>query len=96
MLHKLLITFLIVVDESNACGVIRDHSLQLIKSLSGGMQYVEPLESWSMKIGRFGQARAAGGLWDREKHVWSVRYGCIAGTKLEKFIIVETPKDDIK
>jgi len=49
-----------------------------------------------MKKGRFGQARAAGGHWDREKHVWSVRYGCIAGTKLEKFIIVETPKGDIK
>lgn len=42
------------------------------------------------------QARAVGGHWDREKHVWFVRYGCIAGTKLEKFIIVETPKGDIK
>jgi hypothetical protein len=31
------------------------------------------------------QARAASGHWDREKHVWFVHYGCIAGAKLEKF-----------
>jgi hypothetical protein len=42
------------------------------------------------------QARAVGGHWDRKQHAWFVRYGCIAGTKLEKLIIVETPKGEIK
>lgn len=36
------------------------------------------------------QARAVGGRWDREQQVWLVRYGCIAGTKLEKLIMLET------
>ena len=36
------------------------------------------------------QAKAVGGQWDREKQVWQVHYGCIAGTNLEKFIISET------
>jgi hypothetical protein len=40
--------------------------------------------------------RALGGRWDRNQQLWIVPYGCIAGTKLEKFIIVETPKGDIK
>ncbi len=36
------------------------------------------------------QVKAVGGRWDREKKLWYVPYGCIAGTKLEKFISVET------
>ena len=36
------------------------------------------------------QAKAAGGRWDREQQVWFVRYGCVAGTKLEKLIILKT------
>lgn len=36
------------------------------------------------------QVKAVGGRWDREKKFWYVPYGCIAGTKLEKFIYIET------
>lgn len=35
------------------------------------------------------EAKAVGGRWDRDKQVWLVRYGCIAGTKLEKYILAE-------
>jgi len=40
------------------------------------------------------QAKAAGGRWDRNKQLWFVRYGCIAGTKLEKLIVLETKKNE--
>ena len=36
------------------------------------------------------QAKAVGGHWDSEQKAWLVHYGSIAGTKLEKLIIVET------
>lgn len=36
------------------------------------------------------QARAVGGRWDKDQQFWIVPYGCIAGTKLEKLIVVET------
>jgi hypothetical protein len=36
------------------------------------------------------QVRAVGGRWDKQRKVWLVPYGCIAGTKLEKLIAVET------
>jgi hypothetical protein len=39
------------------------------------------------------QLRAAGGRWDKDQRVWFVPYGCIAGTKLEKLIAVETKAD---
>ncbi len=42
------------------------------------------------------QLRAVGGRWDREKKLWFVPYVCIAGTKLEKFIHVETLQTDQK
>jgi hypothetical protein len=42
------------------------------------------------------QARELGGSWDRERQLWFVRYGCIAGTKLEKLIDVETITTDKK
>ncbi|MDD2337205.1 MAG: hypothetical protein PHD01_11575 [Geobacteraceae bacterium] len=32
------------------------------------------------------QVKAVGGRWDRQQQVWIVPYGCVAGTKLEKFI----------
>ena len=35
------------------------------------------------------QVRAVGGRWNKEQQVWLVPFGCIAGTKLEKFIAVE-------
>ena len=38
------------------------------------------------------QLRAVGGRWDRQKQVWFVPYGCIAGTNLERFIVLETGK----
>jgi len=41
------------------------------------------------------QVRAVGGRWDREMKLWFVPYGCISGTKLEKFII-ETVKNGEK
>ena len=39
------------------------------------------------------QVRAVGGRWNKEQQVWLVPYGCIAGTKLEKLIVVETTVD---
>ncbi len=39
------------------------------------------------------QARAVGGQWNKQRQVWLVPYGCIAGTKLEKLIVVETTTD---
>jgi hypothetical protein len=36
------------------------------------------------------QVRSVGGRWNKEQKVWLVPYGCIAGTKLEKLIVVET------
>jgi len=36
------------------------------------------------------KAKAVGGHWDSEQQVWLAHYGCIAGTDLEKLIIVET------
>ena len=42
------------------------------------------------------QTRAVGGRWDKQRQVWLVPYGCIAGTKLEKFINVETSVDTKK
>jgi len=34
------------------------------------------------------QARSAGGCWDRGRKLWFVRYGSIAGTRLEKYIVL--------
>ena len=36
------------------------------------------------------QVRSVGGGWNKEQKVWFVPYGFIAGTKLEKLIVVET------
>ena len=42
------------------------------------------------------QMRAVGGRWDRQQQLWIVPFGCIAGTKLEKFIVLETEKRGAK
>lgn len=34
------------------------------------------------------QVKAVGGKWDIERKVWIVPYGCIRGTRLEKFITI--------
>ena len=36
------------------------------------------------------QVKAVGGRWAPDKKVWVVPYGCIKGTKLERFIYVES------
>ena len=36
------------------------------------------------------QVKAVGGRWDPDRKLWVVPYGCIRGTRLEKFIYVET------
>jgi hypothetical protein len=36
------------------------------------------------------QVKALGGRWDRKQQLWFVPYGCIAGTRLEKLIVIET------
>lgn len=36
------------------------------------------------------QAKAVGGRWDPAQKVWHIPFGCIAGTELEKLIIIET------
>ncbi len=33
------------------------------------------------------RVKSLGGKWDRQRKAWLVRYGCIAGTPLEKLII---------
>jgi len=35
------------------------------------------------------QVRSVGGRWNKEQKVWLVPYGCIAGSKLEKLIVIE-------
>ncbi|SNB44927.1 hypothetical protein SAMN06269301_0317 [Geobacter sp. DSM 9736] len=35
------------------------------------------------------QVKANGGRWDKDKKVWVIPYGCIRGTTLEKFIVIE-------
>ena len=39
------------------------------------------------------QVRSVGGRWNKQQQAWLVPYGCIAGTKLEKLIAVETTAD---
>jgi len=39
------------------------------------------------------QVRSVGGRWNKQQQVWLVPYGCIAGTKLAKLIVVETTKE---
>lgn len=36
------------------------------------------------------QAKAVGGRWDPAQKVWLIPFGCIAGTELEKLVIVQT------
>jgi len=52
-----------------------------------------PLKIGINEIALQNQVRSVGGRWDKEQQVWFVPYGCIAGTKLEKLIAVETAKE---
>jgi hypothetical protein len=52
-----------------------------------------PLKIGINEIALQNQVRSLGGRWDKEQQVWFVPYGCIAGTKLEKLIVVETTKE---
>ncbi len=36
------------------------------------------------------QVKAVGGRWDKDRKLWIVPYGCIRGTRLEKFLVLET------
>lgn len=36
------------------------------------------------------RVKSVGGRWDPNKKVWIVPYGCIRGSSLEKFIVIET------
>jgi hypothetical protein len=40
------------------------------------------------------QVKSVGGRWNKQRQVWLVPYGCIAGTKLEKLIVLETRTKD--
>lgn len=51
-----------------------------------------PLKIGASETGLRNQVKAVGGRWDSNRKVWVVPYACIAGTKLEKLIIVETKK----
>ena len=42
------------------------------------------------------QVRSVGGRWDKQQQIWLVPYGCIAGTKLEKLIVLETVQNSTK
>jgi len=52
-----------------------------------------PLKIGINEIALQNQVRAVGGQWNKQRQVWLVPYGCIAGTKLEKLIVVETSVD---
>lgn len=34
------------------------------------------------------QVKSLGGKWERQRKVWLIRYGCIAGTPLKKLIVL--------
>jgi hypothetical protein len=42
------------------------------------------------------QVRTLGGRWDPEQLLWFIPYGCIRGTKLEKFIVLKTKDIETK
>lgn len=55
-----------------------------------------PLKIGINETGLQEQVRTVGGRWNKERQVWLVPFGCIAGTKLEKLIVVETIVEAIK
>lgn len=42
------------------------------------------------------KVRTLGGRWDPEQRLWFIPYGCIGGTELEKFIVLETREIEAK
>ena len=52
-----------------------------------------PLKIGIMETALQERVRSVGGRWNKQQQVWLVPYGCIAGTKLEKLIVVETSTD---
>lgn len=77
-------TIEIIVSESDWTPPPAKYSDSTLVPLKIGIKETEAQE----------QVRAVGGRWDKGKKLWFVPYGCIAGTKLEMFIAVETlPKD---
>jgi len=63
---------------------------QALRCLSGGMQNVEPLESWVMKKGRYGQLSADGAAfcvyWVDRKKVWCTRIShCLVPLRIEGY-----------
>lgn len=51
-----------------------------------------PLRIEAADLGNRAMAKAAGGKWDPDAHLWFVRYGNIVGTSLEKHIQVDAHK----
>lgn len=80
--HKQFKTVEIIVSESDWTPPPAKHSESDLVSLRIGIAD-KLLQN---------QVKAVGGRWDREKQFWFVRYGCIAGTKLEKLIVTEAKK----
>ena len=81
--HKQYKTVEIIVSEN-------EWTPPLVRYLDGALV--------SLKIGinemaLQNQARAVGGQWNKQRQVWLVPYGCVAGTKLEKLKVVETIVD---
>jgi hypothetical protein len=78
--HKKYKTVEIIVNESEWTPPPARYAAGTLVSLRIG-----PMEKALQE-----QVRALGGRWDREQRLWLVPYGCIAGTKLVKFIVLET------
>jgi len=81
--HKQLKTVEIVVSENNWTPPPAKYPDGALVSLKIGIKEIALQE----------QVRAVGGRWNKQEQVWLVPYGCIAGTKLEKLIVVETSID---
>jgi hypothetical protein len=84
--HKQYKTVEIVVSESNWIPPPAKYPDSALVSLRIGVREVAIRE----------RVKALGGRWDRLQQVWFVPYGCISGTNLEKYIILETGKNDAK
>lgn len=78
--HKQYKTVEIIVSESDWTPPPAKYPDSTMVSLKIGVKEMAAQE----------QVRAVGGRWDKGKKLWIVPYGCIAGTKLEKFIHIET------
>jgi len=80
--RKKMKTVELIVDES-------DWTPQKARYPAGAMV---PLRIGSQEKSLQEQIRELGGRWDRSQHLWFIPYACIAGTTLEKFIVLETRK----